>query len=90
MTSREILYLAEDEVKQCITMREAVALSDKGIHADAAGQVAGDKFYMHLSDRGFIKPFSGYLEGEEFAYVKTFSFFEASPPVSWRRIGSPP
>ena len=74
----EIMYLTEDEVKQCVTMQEAVALSDKGIHADAASQVAGDKFYMHLSNQGFIKPFSGYLEGEEFAYVKTFSFFEGN------------
>jgi ornithine cyclodeaminase len=59
-------------------MPEAVALSDKGIQADAVDQLAGDKFYMHLSDWGFIKPFSGYLEGEEYAYVKTFSFFEGN------------
>ena len=78
MTSREFLYLTEDEVEQCITMREAVALADKGIYADAVGQVAGDKFYMHVGDRGFIKPFSGYLEGEEYTYVKTFSFFEGN------------
>lgn len=74
----EILYLTEGEVEQCVTMQEAVALSDKGIQADAVDQVAGDKFYMHLSDWGFIKPFSGYLEGEEYAYVKTFSFFEGN------------
>jgi alanine dehydrogenase len=74
----EILYLTEGEVEQCVTMPEAVALSDKGIQADGVDQVAGDKFYMHLSDWGFIKPFSGYLEGEEYAYVKTFSFFEGN------------
>jgi len=78
MTAGKILYLTEDEVQQCITMREAVTLAEKGIHADAAGQVAGDKFYMHVGDKGFIKPFSGYLTGEEYAYVKTFSFFEGN------------
>ena len=78
MTAGEILYLTEDDVKQCITMREAVALAEEGIQADATGQVAGDKFYMHVGDKGFIKPFSGYLAGEEYAYVKTFSFFEGN------------
>jgi ornithine cyclodeaminase/alanine dehydrogenase-like protein (mu-crystallin family) len=78
MTAMEILYLVEGEVKQCVTMQEAVALSDKGIQADAVGQVVGDKFYMHIGNRGFIKPFSGHLEDEECAYVKTFSFFEGN------------
>jgi ornithine cyclodeaminase/alanine dehydrogenase-like protein (mu-crystallin family) len=57
---------------------EAVALAEKGILTDAAGDVAGDKFYMPVGDAGFIKPFSGYLAGEELAYVKTFSFFEGN------------
>jgi ornithine cyclodeaminase/alanine dehydrogenase-like protein (mu-crystallin family) len=77
----EILYLTEGEVKQCITMQEAVVLSDKGIQADALGRVVGDKFYMHTGNRGFIKPFSGYLEGEEYAFVKTFSFFEGNRAI---------
>jgi len=78
MRSKEILYLTEDDVKQCITIPEAVALSRKGIQADAVGQVAGNKFYMHVGDAGFIKPFSGYLAGEGLAFVKTFSFFEGN------------
>jgi ornithine cyclodeaminase/alanine dehydrogenase-like protein (mu-crystallin family) len=81
MTSRHILYLTEDDVSQCITMREAVALSKEGIQADAAGQVAGDKFYMHVSDAGFIKSFSGYLVGEGLAFTKTFSFYEGNPAM---------
>ena len=76
-----ILYLTEGEVKQCITMQEAVVLSDKGIQADALGRVVGDKFYMQTGNRGFIKPFSGYLEGEEYAFVKTFSFFEGNRAI---------
>jgi alanine dehydrogenase len=79
MTSKEILYLTEDDVKQCITMPQAVALAEKGIVADAAGDVVGDKFYMSVGDAGFIKPFSGYLSGEELAFVKTFGFFEENP-----------
>lgn len=87
MLSNKILYLTEQDVKQCITMSEAVALSEKGIQADAAGEVAGDKFYMHTGEAGFIKPFSGYLAGEDYAYVKTFSFYEGNrtkelPPTS--------
>jgi ornithine cyclodeaminase/alanine dehydrogenase-like protein (mu-crystallin family) len=74
-----ILYLTEADVQQTLTVAEAVDLAEKGIKADAAGQVAGDKFYMDVGDSGFIKPFSGYLLGEELAFVKTFSFFPGNP-----------
>jgi ornithine cyclodeaminase/alanine dehydrogenase-like protein (mu-crystallin family) len=74
-----ILYLTESDVQQTITMAQAVDLAEKGIRADAAGQVAGDKFYMNVGQAGFIKPFSGYMQGEELAFVKTFSFFSANP-----------
>ena len=74
-----ILYLTELDVQQTITIVEAVDLAEKGITADAAGQVVGDKFYMNVGESGFIKPFSGYLLGEELAFVKTFSFFPSNP-----------
>jgi ornithine cyclodeaminase len=76
---KEILYLTEAEVQQTLTVAEAVDLAEKGIKADAARQVNGDKFYMDVGDNGFIKPFSGYLAGEEYAFVKTFSYFPANP-----------
>ena len=72
---KEILYLTEDDVKQTLTVADAVNLAEKGIKADAAGKVNGDKFYMDVSDNGFIKPFSGYIDGEEYAFVKSFSYF---------------
>ena len=71
----EILYLTEADVQQTLTVAEAVELAEKGIKADAAGQVNGDKFYMNVGEDGFIKPFSGFLAGEEYAFVKTFSYF---------------
>jgi ornithine cyclodeaminase/alanine dehydrogenase-like protein (mu-crystallin family) len=74
-----ILYLTESDVQQTLTVAEAVDLAEKGIKADAAGQVVGDKFYMNMGENGFIKPFSGYLDGEELAFVKTFSFFPGNP-----------
>jgi ornithine cyclodeaminase len=74
-----ILYLTEEDVQKTITVAQAVDLAEKGIKADAAGQVAGDKFYMNVGQEGFIKPFSGYMEGEELAFVKTFSFFAHNP-----------
>jgi ornithine cyclodeaminase/alanine dehydrogenase-like protein (mu-crystallin family) len=74
-----ILYLREADVQQTLTVAQAVDLAEEGIKAAAAGQVAGDKFYMHLGQAGFIKPFSGYLHGEELAFVKTFSFFPGNP-----------
>jgi ornithine cyclodeaminase/alanine dehydrogenase-like protein (mu-crystallin family) len=74
-----ILYLTESDVQQTLTVSEAVDLAEKGIKADAAGQVVGDKFYMNVGANGFIKPFSGYLDGEELAFVKTFSFFPGNP-----------
>jgi len=66
---KSILYLSEDDVQQTLTVAEAVDLAEKGIKADAAGNVNGDKFYMDVGDNGFIKPFSGYIEGEEYAFV---------------------
>ncbi len=74
------LYLTEIDIQKTMTVSEAVALAEKGIYADANGQVTGDKFYMPVSENGFIKPFSGYLLGEEFAFVKTFSYFPENPP----------
>lgn len=76
MNKPAILYLTETDVQQCMPVAESVALAEKGILADAAGNVAGDKFYMPVGEAGFIKPFSGYLAGEALAFVKTFSFFE--------------
>ena len=74
-----ILYLTESDVQQTLTVAEAVDLAEKGIKADAAENVAGDKFYMNVGEAGFIKPFSGYMDGEELAFVKTFSYFPNNP-----------
>jgi ornithine cyclodeaminase/alanine dehydrogenase-like protein (mu-crystallin family) len=74
-----ILYLTESDVQQTLTVDEAVDLAEEGIQADAAGRVAGDKFYMNVGDDGFIKPFSGYMAGQDLAFVKTFSFFNSNP-----------
>ncbi|MBT3190136.1 MAG: ornithine cyclodeaminase family protein [Anaerolineae bacterium] len=76
---KEILYLTEEDVQQTITVAEAVDLAEKGIGADGAGNVEGDKFYMDVNDDGFIKPFSGYIAGEEYAFVKSFSYFPGNP-----------
>jgi ornithine cyclodeaminase/alanine dehydrogenase-like protein (mu-crystallin family) len=74
-----VLYLTEADVRRTLSMTEALELAARGIQADGAGEVAGDKFYMPVGHAGFIKPFSGYLAGEELAYVKTFSFFPDNP-----------
>ena len=76
---KEIIYLTENDVKQTLTVAHAVDLAEKGIKADAAGNVEGNKFYMDVNEDGFIKPFSGYIAGEEYAFVKTFSYFPANP-----------
>ena len=75
----EILYLTDADVKQTLNVAEAVDLAEKGIRQDASGNVKGDKFYMDVDPNGFIKPFSGYLSGEEFAFVKIFSYFPGNP-----------
>ena len=72
---KEIIYLNEDDVKKCITMKEAVPLAEKAGIAQGEGKVVGDKFYMNIGDNGFVKPFAGYIEGEELAYIKTFTLF---------------
>jgi len=76
---KEILYLTENDVQKTITYSEAVDLAEKGIIADAAGKVNGDKYYMNVGEDGFIKPFSGYIDGESLAFVKTFSYFPVNP-----------
>ncbi len=80
-TRPALVYLTEADVQQSLTMPEAIELAARGIEADARGDVAGDKFYMSVGRHGFLKPFSGYLAGEELAYVKVFSFFEGNPAV---------
>ena len=77
-----MLFLTDEDVQKTMTVAEAVDLADRGIRADADGQVAGDKFYMTVGEDGFIKPFSGYLGGEDLAFVKTFSFFPGNPARS--------
>jgi len=76
---KDILYLKESDIQQTLSVAEAVDLAERGIQADAAGNVVGNKFYMPVDDNGFIKPFSGYIGGEELAYVKTFSYFPGNP-----------
>jgi ornithine cyclodeaminase/alanine dehydrogenase-like protein (mu-crystallin family) len=74
-----MLILSEEDVKNTLSVAEAVTLAEKGIRADAAGRVNGDKFYLQIDDAGFIKPFAGHMAGEELAFVKTFSFFSENP-----------
>jgi ornithine cyclodeaminase/alanine dehydrogenase-like protein (mu-crystallin family) len=74
----EILYLKEDDVRQTFTMAEAIEVARRGLEADAHGKVTGDKFYMHLDENSFIKPFSGYMQGEDYAFVKTFTYVPAN------------
>ncbi|MCD6424948.1 MAG: ornithine cyclodeaminase family protein [Anaerolineales bacterium] len=76
---KEILYLTEADVQKTISYAEAVDLAEQGIVADGAGKVNGNKYYMNVGEEGFIKPFSGYIEGESLAFVKTFSYFPINP-----------
>lgn len=82
---KEMLYLTEADVQQALSVAEAVDLAERGIKADAVGLVNGDKFYMDVGETGFIKPFSGYIEGEEYAFVKTFSYF----PINTEKYNRP-
>jgi ornithine cyclodeaminase/alanine dehydrogenase-like protein (mu-crystallin family) len=69
---KNILYLTEADVQKTVSIAEAVNLAEKGIKADGAGNVNGDKFYMDVNDDGFIA-------GEEYAFVKSFSYFPGNP-----------
>jgi len=74
----ELLVLSERDMKSVMTMKDAVRLAEKGIVADAEGGVSGDKFYMDMT-RGYVKPFSGYIESDEHFFVKVFTFFGDNP-----------
>ena len=43
---KEILYLTEADIKQTLTVAEAVDLAEQGIKADGFGYVNGDKFQI--------------------------------------------
>ena len=60
MISIDVLLLTKSDVMQCMTPGEAVVLAEKGIKADRAGEVVGNKFYMNVGYLGFITPFSGF------------------------------
>jgi ornithine cyclodeaminase/alanine dehydrogenase-like protein (mu-crystallin family) len=81
----EILYLTETDVQKTLTVAEAVDLAEKGIKADGSGKVNGDKFYMNVGENGFVKPFSGYIDGEEYTFIKTFSYF----PINAEKFNRP-
>lgn len=74
-----ILYLTEQDVRQTLSVAECIQLAEKGITADAADEVVGDKFYTQIGQAGFVKPFTGYMAGEEYFFVKTFNFFPGNP-----------
>jgi ornithine cyclodeaminase len=82
---KEILYLMEADVQKTLTVAEAVDLAEKGIKADGAGRVNGDKFYMDVGENGFVKPFSGYMDGEAYTFIKTFSYF----PINAEKYNRP-
>ena len=77
--TNSILYLTEQDVHQTLSVAECIQLAEKGIKADAAHEVVGDKFYTQIGESGFVKPFTGYLAGEDYFFVKTFSFFPSNP-----------
>ncbi len=73
------LYLTEAEVERTLSVSEAIDLARMGVQADAQGDVAGNKFYTSIGEHGFVKPFTGYIDGEEYFFVKTFNFFQDNP-----------
>jgi ornithine cyclodeaminase/alanine dehydrogenase-like protein (mu-crystallin family) len=75
----EIHYLTEADVQKTLTVAEAINLAEKGVKADGMGKVNGDKFYMNVGESAFVKPFSGYIDGEEYVFIKTFSYFPNNP-----------
>lgn len=75
---KEMLFLSENDVKDCISTREAVELAELGVSKDGDGLVAGDKYYMDFGP-GFMKPFSGYIQGQKQAFAKVFTLFPDNP-----------
>ena len=76
---KSFLYLREEDVQQTLDIHQGIALARKGIYADAEGDVVGNKFYTSIGDSGFIKPFTGFIAGEEYFFAKTFNFFQDNP-----------
>ena len=83
------MYLTKADLQQTLTVAEAVNPAEKGIKADSLGNVDGDKFHMDVNDDGFIKPFSGYMAGEEYAFVNSFSYFPGNPVKYDRPTAAP-
>ena len=62
-----------------LLLRQRIAVSQTSLVALAQGNVAGDKFYTAIGENGFVKPFTGFIQEEEYFFVKTFNFFQNNP-----------
>jgi len=78
MKRNEILYLSEEDVKKCLTTKDAIEAVEEGIKALGQGKaIQPPKIYMEIDKyHGFIKPMIAFID-EPFnvSATKNFTFF---------------
>jgi ornithine cyclodeaminase/alanine dehydrogenase-like protein (mu-crystallin family) len=77
----EILYLSESDVRECLSMGEAINEVEKAIKLLAEGKaIQPPKIYMSIpGHHGFVKPMTAYVEPMGVAVSKIFTFFPDNP-----------
>jgi len=74
----EILYLSQEDVKKCLTIRAAIEATEEGIKLLGQGKaIQPPKIYMELDKyQGFIKPMIAFIdEPLNISATKNFTFF---------------
>jgi ornithine cyclodeaminase/alanine dehydrogenase-like protein (mu-crystallin family) len=80
MVKKEILLLTDDEVKQCITVKESVKLVEDSIKALGEGKAVESKFYLPIEKyEGFIKSMGCYYESGDVHMTKIFGLYPKNP-----------
>ena len=74
---KDILYLKESDIQQTLSVAEAVDLAERGIQADAAGNVVGNKFYMPVDDMASSNPSQDTSVGKSWLMLKPSVTFQA-------------
>ena len=87
MRKNEILYLSQEDVKQCLTIKDTIEAVEEGVRLLGQGKaIQPPKIYMEIDKyHGFIKPMIAFVdEPLNVSVTKNFAFFPEN-----RKFGRP-
>lgn len=78
MEQKKILYLSQEDVKKCLTVKDSIEAVEKGIRLLGQGKaIQPPKIYMEIDKyHGFIKPMIAFVDKPlDVSVTKNFAFF---------------